>query len=122
MIRWMIVIFLALMLISEENLFLPFPALWARIAAVLLLIGWYFLIKRTIWRLKRADANTSHLFVTNFWHTVRYPWSDVDRIEESNRMGRRLVHFHLKAPGRFGQVISILPAAHFDELRRNLGF
>ncbi len=111
---------LALLLISEENLFLSFPALWARVTALLLLLSWLLLIKRTVWRLKRADANETHLFVTNFWHTVRYPWSDIDRIEESQRMGRRLVHFHLKASGRFGQIISILPAAHFDVLMKSL--
>lgn len=111
---------LALFLIPEDDLYLSFPALWARLAALGVLAAWLFFIKRTVWRLKRVDATPEHLFVTNYWHTVRYPWQDVDQITESRRMGRRLVHFHLKAPGRFGQVFTILPARHYDELMKNL--
>jgi hypothetical protein len=44
----------------------------------------------------------------------------VEKIEESRRMGRRLAHFHLRAAGRFGRVISFLPASHYDELMKNL--
>lgn len=110
---------LALVLIPEDDLYLSFPAWWARLAAILLLVGWLYFIKSTVWRLKRADATKEHLFITNYWHTVRYPWQDVEKITESTRMGRRLIHFHLKAPGRFGQVVSILPARHYDELMKN---
>ena len=92
----------------------------ALVAALCVLAAWLFFIKKTVWRLKRVDATPEHLFVTNYWHTVRYPWQDVEQITESRRMGRRLVHFHLKAPGRFGQVFSILPARHYDELMKNL--
>ena len=109
---------LALMLISAENLYLSFPIIWVRVVALILLFAWFFLVKQTIWRLKRVDANLSHLYVTNYWQTVRYPWSDITEIEETRRMGRRLVHFHLAAPGRFGQVISMQPASHFDEVMK----
>jgi hypothetical protein len=110
----------AMILISEENLALPIPALWARLAVVVLFTAWFILVKKTIWRLKRVDVNAEYLFVTNFWQTVRYPWSDVEKTEESRRMGRRLAHFHLRAAGRFGRVISFLPASHYDELMKNL--
>jgi len=109
----------ALLLLDEDNLYLPFPALWARISALVFLVAWVLLVRRTIWRLKRVDANDTHLFVTNFWQTVRYPWSDVLNITESKRFGRKLVHFHLIAPGRFGKVISILPASNFEALVEN---
>jgi hypothetical protein len=110
----------AMLMISEENLSLPIPALWARLAVVVLFTAWFILVKKTIWRLKRIDMNDQYLFVTNFWQTVRYPWTDVEKIAESRRMGRRLAHFHLRAAGRFGQVISFLPASHYDELMKNL--
>jgi hypothetical protein len=60
-------------------------------------------------------------FVTNYWHTVRYPWHDAEQITESKRLGRRVVHLHLRAAGRFGRVISFLPARHYDELMKNFG-
>ena len=106
---------LAAMLISGENLYLPFPTLWFRLGAVGLLIGWLLLVKNTIWRLKRVDVNETHFFVTNYWQTIRYPWSDISHISESFRMGKKLNHLHLKASGRFGQVISFLPASQFQD-------
>ena len=106
----------ALLLISEENLYLSFPAIWVRLAAVLMLLGWLYLLKRTIWRLKRIDANETHLFVTNYWQTIRYPWSDVVGVVETKRMGKRLVHFQLAAPGRFGQVVSMLAGSQYNEV------
>ena len=109
---------LALILIPEENLYLSFPALWARMGALILLAAWLYWVKNTIWRLKRVDANETHFFVTNYWQTVRYPLADVAEIAETRRMGRRLVHFKLLSPGRFGQVISILPASHYNEVMK----
>jgi hypothetical protein len=111
---------LALLIIPSEDLYLPFPAWWIRLAMVTLLALWLYWVKSTLWRLKRIDASESHVYVTNYWYTVRYPWTDVDQITESRRMGRRLVHIHLKAPGRFGSVVSFLPAGNYDELIRNL--
>ncbi len=106
----------ALLLISEENLYLSFPALWARLTAILLLLVWLYMIKHTLLRLKRVDANETHLFVTNYWDTVRYPWSDVVEVAETQRMGRRLVHLKLAAPGRFGQVVSMLVGSQYEEV------
>lgn len=111
---------LALLLIPGEDLYLPVSVWWFRLAFIIILGSWIYFVWRTVWRLKRADANEQHLYITNYWQTVRYPWADVEQITESKRMGRRLVHFHLKAPGRFGQTISILAASHFDELMKNL--
>ena len=113
---------LALLLIPGEDLYLPFSAWWGRLVALAAFAGWIYWIKNTIWRLKRVDADASHVYVTNFWHTVRYPWTDVENISESRRAGRRLIHLELKAPGRFGRVVSFLPARHYDELRQQLGF
>ena len=106
---------LAFWLIDEENLYLPYPALWPRLLLLVLWLGWLFFIRRTLWRLKRVDADDTHLFVTNYWHTVRYPWYEVERIEEKKRLGRRVVNFWLRAPGRFGQILSFLPNSFFDE-------
>lgn len=105
---------LALWLISEDDLYLPVAAIWPRVIALLLWMGWLFFIRRTLWRLKRVDTDDTHLYVTNYWTTVRYPWHDVERLEETRRMGRRIIHILLKSPGRFGQVISFLPGSSYD--------
>jgi hypothetical protein len=106
---------LAFWLIDEDDLNLSYPVLWPRLILLILWLGWLYFVWRTLWRLKRVDADDTHIFVTNYWQTVRYPWSDVEQIEEKKRLGRRVVNFWLKAPGRFGQIISFLPSSFFDE-------
>jgi hypothetical protein len=102
------------LLIPEEDLYLSFPILWARLFLFALWLGWLLLVRRTLWRLKRVDAGDTHFFVTNYWITVRYPWTDVEKVENIRRLGRKLVTIHLKAPGRFGQKITFLPGDRFE--------
>ncbi len=111
----LIVAFLAFWLIKEENLYLSFPAIWARLAVTLVLLGWIFFIYRTIWRIRRVDASATHLYVTDYWKAARYPWEDVEKYSESRHLGRRISHFHLRGAGMFGQKISFLPTADFEE-------
>lgn len=106
---------LAFMLVDEEELYLMFPILWVRIAVFSLWIGWLFFIRNALWPLKRVDADDAHVFVTNYWTTVRYPWTDVDQLEEKKFWGRRAIALRLKAPGRFGQEILFLPGSHYQE-------
>lgn len=100
-------------LMDGEDLYLPVPVLWVRIGLTLALIGWVWFLYRTLWRLKRVDADAAHVFVTDYWTTVRYPWSDVEGFSESTHLGRRIAHLHLRSTGRFGQKISFLPASTF---------
>jgi hypothetical protein len=108
----------AFWLIDDEDMYLSFPILWARLALLAVFIGWLWLVRRTLWRLRRVDADDTHIFVTDYWTAVRYPWTDVAQIEEKKRGGRRIVQFQLRAPGRFGQSISFLPSSFFDEWMR----
>jgi hypothetical protein len=81
---------------------------------IFILICWLWFVWRTLWRLKRVDGNDTHVFVTNYWITVRYPWTDIAQVTSTRRFGSRIVHLGLRAPGRFGQTISFLPGRHFD--------
>ncbi len=105
-------------LTDEEDLYLPSSVWLPRFILLAVWAGWVFFVWRTLWRLKRVDVDDTHLYVTNYWSTVRYPWQDVERWEEKRRLGRRVVNFWLKAPGRFGQVISFLPGSYFDEWKK----
>ena len=93
-----------------------------RIVVTALWFGWVFFVRRTLWRLKRVDADPTHFYVTNYWTTARYPWQDLERIEEKKRLGRRLVNFHLRAPGRFGSIVSFLPGTLFEGWRKEQVF
>jgi hypothetical protein len=106
---------LAFWLIEEDELYLSFPAIWLRLGMTTAWLLWILLMYRTLWRLNRVDGNSSHFFVTDYWTTVRYPWSVIEKIEESHRLGRRIAHFHLRISGRFGTKISFLPSRHYDQ-------
>lgn len=107
---------LAFLLLPEEELYVPFvPVSAARILAAIIWLGWLITVYRTVWRLKRVDADDVFVYVTNYWTTARYAWTDVERIESTRRMGRELAHLHLRAPGRFGKTISFLQGTHFKD-------
>jgi hypothetical protein len=116
---------LGIWLTEKEELTVPFiPVDWLRYILLALLAAWLWFVWRTLWRLKRVDGNDTYAFVTNYWITVRYPWTDVEQITATRRFGRRIAHLRLKAPGRFGPTISFLPGRHFDGWmkERNLEF
>jgi hypothetical protein len=103
-----------LWILPDDELYLSFPAIWARTGATVVLAVWVWFVSNTFLKLYRVDATDEHVFVTNYWKTARYNWSDVEKCTESRRMGRRIAHIHLKGAGRFGQKISFLPTAEFD--------
>ncbi|MCB0532084.1 MAG: hypothetical protein KDD14_07780 [Saprospiraceae bacterium] len=105
---------LAIWLIDGEDLYLSYSIWWPRLIILLIWIGWLYVVKTRFWPLKRIDADPEHLFVTNYWTTVRYPWTDVAQLKEIPKWHYRLVQLELKAPGRFGQVITFLPGSRFQ--------
>jgi hypothetical protein len=104
---------LAVWLMDQETLYLSYPLLYLRIGLTLGWLGWLYFVRRTLWRLLRVDANSTHLVVTNYWTPARYAWSDVERVTESKHLGRRVAHIHLRGTGRYGQKISFLPTADY---------
>jgi hypothetical protein len=109
---------LVFFLTDPDDLYLSYPIWIARIVLIILSLGWIWFIRRTLWRLKRVDANDTHFFVTNYWQTVRYPWQDLSSFEEKTKLGRRVVNFKLHQSGRFGQKISFLPGSAFEEWKK----
>lgn len=119
------VFFSGLMLVfwltDEEELYLPVNVWWPRAITLIWWAAWILIVRNTLWKLKRIDVDDTHFYVTNYWTTLRYPWQDVARIEEKKRLGRRIVHFILKAPGRFGDVLSFLPGSSYDTWKEERG-
>jgi hypothetical protein len=107
---------LAYLLTDEDEFYVPMlPTLWAKVVIALLWMGWLYFVWRYFLHIYRVDASETHVYVTNYWVTVRYPWSDVARIEQGYRFGRAVVYLHLKANGRFGTKIRFLPGTYFKE-------
>jgi len=103
----------AFLLTDAEEWYLPFSVWWLRGLIILLWASWLYFVWRILWRLLRVDGDDIYLYVTNYWTTVRYPWTDIARVEAQKRWGRRVVHLHLRAAGRFGQRISFLPGSAY---------
>jgi hypothetical protein len=105
---------LAFWLIDEDDLYLNYTIWWPRLIILAIWLGWLFFVKTRLWLLKRIDADPEHLFVTNYWTTVRYPWADVEQLEITPKWRYRLAELRLKAPGRFGQTLVFLPGSGFE--------
>lgn len=89
-------------------------SLWVwRFATLGVLALWLVALFRFLWPLKRVEADDYFVFISDYWHTLRYPWSDVEDLYEKKGLFRTLAYLELKAPGRFGQVIRFVPGRHF---------
>jgi len=74
---------------------------------VFLLVGiafFYF----TVLRLKRVEMDQTHIFATNYFKNYKYPWSNVENIEERDFVIFRTIHIVLKEPGTFGKKITFV--------------
>ncbi|MCB0639344.1 MAG: hypothetical protein KDC54_22115 [Lewinella sp.] len=58
--------------------------------------------------LKRVEADDDFLYATNYFKTFRYPWHNIERLEESRFAIFTLVTVVLKTPGYFGIRIRFL--------------
>ncbi len=100
-------------LIDEDDLYMSFPVVYIRVGLLLIWAAWILLMRRTLWRLKRVDRDETYIYVSNYWNTARYLQTDIDRVEEKRRLGKRIVNFHLKGSGIFGTKISFLPGSDY---------
>jgi hypothetical protein len=75
--------------------------------AVFFLLG-SILLYFTFLQLKRVELDEHHLFVSNYFKTYRYPFSELEKITERDLGLFHLVQVHLKAPGKFGKRITFL--------------
>lgn len=62
----------------------------------------------TIMRLKRVEFSAEHVYVTDYFKNVRYPWHDVVEIHETDFLFLSIGTLTLKAKGMFGDKIVFL--------------
>jgi hypothetical protein len=70
----------------------------------------------TVIPLKRIDTDGDYLYVSNYFKTYRYKFTDLESIKESNYALFKTLKFRLKSKGSLGQSFTILA----DEFRVNL--
>ena len=85
--------------LASMNLRLAITAIFLTGAGVLYL---------TLLRLKRVEMDQEFVFVTNYFKSVRYPWSHIERLVQQQFLFFPIVYIHLKEPGSFGRRLVFL--------------
>lgn len=62
----------------------------------------------TLWKLRRVEMDNDNVFVTDYFKTVRYPWSNVARMVRQQFFFFPIIHIYLHTPGSFGKRIVFL--------------
>ncbi|MBK7409450.1 MAG: hypothetical protein IPL49_01685 [Saprospirales bacterium] len=62
----------------------------------------------TLLKLKRVEMDHEFIFATNYFKSVRYPWSSVEKLVQQQFLSFPIVYIHLKTPGSFGRRIVFL--------------
>lgn len=84
------------------------PILWGTLLFCLV-IGILFTLF-FFWRFYRIDIDETHLYVSNYIKTYRYPLDQIDRITRSTILPNHVHTIHLLSKGTFGQHITFLMA------------
>lgn len=79
-----------------------------RLGITVFFIAGAALLYFTLLQLKRVEMDSDYIFVTNYFKSVRYSWSDVEKIVSQPFLSFYIVYIHLKAPGSFGRRIIFL--------------
>ena len=97
------------------------PFIW--IGLLLILISGYALIKFFLWRFYRVDLDRQYVYVSNYFKTYRYPYSEIESIANSKTLPGRVFLITLKSKGSFGSKIYFLAAQILwqDFLKENPG-
>lgn len=87
-----------------------------RIGYIAFFIIFFLLIYFTIFQLKRVEQEKGHMFVTDYFKTVKFPFENVNYISTINLGIVRLAWLHLKSKGVFGKRIPfVVKKSNFQE-------
>lgn len=81
------------------------PITTFRIIAVLFMLSGIALFYFTLFQLKRVEMDDKFAFVTDYFKHVRYPYHNIEKIEESKFAFLKVATIHLKTPGSFGKTV-----------------
>jgi hypothetical protein len=100
-----IVILLSWAVSGKAGLFAN-PFIWI---GLLLILGTGFaFIKLLLWRFYRVDMDDRFVYISNYFKTYKYPFSDIEFIRDSKALPGRVFCITLKAKGSFGKNIYFL--------------
>ena len=79
-----------------------------RIGTVLFFLSGVVMLYFTLMRLKRVEMDEYFVYVTNYFKNFRYPYHNIEKIEESKFLFLTNVTIYLKTPGNFGKSIRFI--------------
>ena len=97
--------FLIALFVTDKPLIGPIDANFLRYGLLVFVAIFIFIFWKTVFRLKRVDADNEYIYVTNFFKNVRYPHADIDKIELSKGILFQYGTLYLRGKGTFGDNI-----------------
>jgi len=79
------------------------PINWFRIMLLSFIITGALVMYFSIMSLKRVEVDEGFFYVTNYRKTARYPFHNVEKLEEASYFLFRVFHLTLREPGIFGK-------------------
>ena len=79
-----------------------------RIGSTIFFLSGLALFLFTLMRLKRVEMGEEEFYVTNYFKHVKYPFSNIEKIEDLDLGLIQTVTIHLKVAGIFGRKIQFI--------------
>lgn len=74
---------------------------------IILFVG-LLIMNFTLLKIRRIDMDDEFIYATNYLKTYKYPWQNIERIEESKGIIFSKGIIHLRKPGKWGSKIHFL--------------
>lgn len=84
------------------------PGTPLRIGSFLFFLSGLGLFSFTLLRLKRVEIGEEEIYVTNYFKHAKYPFSNIEKIEDLDAIFLQTATIHLKVPGQFGKKIRFI--------------
>ena len=82
--------------------------LYFRIGVVVFYLSGLIILYFTVLRLKRVEIDPQYVYVTNYLKTYRYPFHNIESVQEYNLILFYLATIRFKEKGSFGKKIHFL--------------
>jgi hypothetical protein len=85
------------------------------VMSIFFLIG-VLILYWAVMGLKRVEMDDQFIYVTNYFKNIRYPYHQIEKINEKDYYFFRTFHLILKQSGYFGKKITFIPGRiNFDQ-------
>lgn len=108
--------------VYQHEFYGKIPGQALRIGALAFFLSGLVMFYFTLMQLKRVEGDASHLMVTDYFKTYRYPLDSIAKITESKFLFLRLSTIHLKEKGSFGvKMPFISSSSQYEEYMQKFG-